>query len=197
MQEAVAYTCQDNLPYYYDPGELPDRLYARWRSAMLRRDAAQVGLIQIRSPNLARVLKGFQPKQVDLAIPNPSMRDRVFRGILLRQRRSGRRPVFAIRRRPSCPSSSFARVAPRRCGSPGIKASCPGTKSRTRCCRSFSQRTNVPDCKRRRPRQSSQSMLSQDRPSSPAGQGRQGWSRHGRGCRMARCRRNGKGPARR
>lgn len=69
MQEAVAYTCQDNLPYYYDPGELPDRLYARWRSAMLRRDAAQVGLIQIRCPNLVRVLKGFQPKQVDLDQP--------------------------------------------------------------------------------------------------------------------------------
>lgn len=86
MQEAVSYACRNGHPYFYDPGELPDGLYARWRGAMSRRDSAQVGLIQIRTLNTARVLKGFQPREVDLDIQNPKLSDREFRGILLRQR---------------------------------------------------------------------------------------------------------------
>lgn len=86
MQEAVAYACRSSHPYFYNPGELPYGLYARWRGAMSRKDAAQVGLIQIRTLNTARVVKGFQPKEVDLDLRNPSLHDREFRGILLRQR---------------------------------------------------------------------------------------------------------------
>jgi transcriptional regulator with XRE-family HTH domain len=86
MQEAVAYACRGEHPYFYNPGELPDGLYARWRGAMSRRDAAQVGLIQIRTLNSARVLKGFQPKSVDIDIRSQSLRKREFRGMLLRQR---------------------------------------------------------------------------------------------------------------
>ena len=44
MQEAVAYACNSAQPYFDNPGELPDGLYARWRGAMSRPDAAQVGL---------------------------------------------------------------------------------------------------------------------------------------------------------
>lgn len=86
MQEAIAYACRGNFPYFYDPDELPDGLYARWRGAMSQKDAAQVGLIQIRTLNSARVLKGYQPKQVSLDMQSPMPRDREFRGILLRQR---------------------------------------------------------------------------------------------------------------
>lgn len=86
MQEAVAYACRGDHPYFYNPGELPDGLYARWRGAMSRKDAAQVGLIQIRTLDAARVLRGLQPKRLDLDFQNPTLRDREFRGILLRQR---------------------------------------------------------------------------------------------------------------
>lgn len=86
MQEAVAYACRNEHPYFYDPGELPDGLYARWRGAMSQKDSAQVGLIQLRTLNASRVLKGLQPKQVDLDMQKQTRRDREFRGILLRQR---------------------------------------------------------------------------------------------------------------
>lgn len=83
MQEAIAYACPDQ-DYFQPSRELPDGVYQRWRGAKARLDSAYVTLIQIKTLDRARVVRGYDFRGFYDGNTETTGRQREFRGALLK-----------------------------------------------------------------------------------------------------------------
>lgn len=85
LQEAIAYCCPDQ-DFHPSEGELPNGFFQYWRPSMARRELVTTGLMLFKSLAMARVARGFEYRNFDLSSKTVPLREREFRGMVLRQR---------------------------------------------------------------------------------------------------------------
>lgn len=85
MREAVSY-CVPDQNYFHGGNGLPDGVYQLWRGANSRRDCAVQLLIRVHTLAAARVVRGYNARELGPRHLRGIGRRREFRGMVLRQR---------------------------------------------------------------------------------------------------------------